>query len=266
MIKKFLLSFGFEIHKKDALRRSSLNGVLENLKINGCNPGTVIDVGAAFGSWSSMCATFFPKAHFLLIEPLVEYEAILKRVSTTIKNADVLLCGISSVREEKTLYVHPDLVGSSVNEESEPHTQQAAIPRTIPCKTLDEICEENHLQSPYLIKLDIQGAELEAIAGAKKTLAETDVCILEVSLIGCMKDVPLISEVIRILNEKGFVVYDIFGLHYRPLDHALAQVDIIFVPTSSPLLEMKWYANETQRQDMNKKCIEQLEKKGVWIQ
>jgi hypothetical protein len=31
------------------------------------------------------------------------------------------------------------------------------------------------------------------------------------------------------MKDRGFVAYDLFGAHTRPLDGALAQVDIVFV-------------------------------------
>ena len=114
------------------------------------------------------------------------------------------------------------------------------------------------------MKLDIQGSELDAIDGAEKTLPHVAALIMEVSFLECVKGAPLIAEIIQAMREKGFVPYDLFGIHYRPLDQALAQVDIVFVPTSSPLLAVKWYAQEHQRAQMNKKFIEQLKKESVW--
>jgi FkbM family methyltransferase len=259
-IKKILLSMGWEIRRAEKTPRGSLKGVLTHLNNVGIQPKTVIDVGAAFGSWSLLCAQVFPQSEYVLIEPLTEYQPALQQVVKVIQKADTLFCGISSTTGERTLYIHPDLVGSSLKEEHEPHTQNVSKPRVISCKTIDTICEEKHLQAPFLIKLDIQGSELDAIIGAQKTLTQTDVLIMEVSFLECMKGTPLIASMIQIMGEKGFVPYDLFGLNYRPLDQALAQMDIVFVPTTSPLLNSKWYAQEHQRSRMNKMFVEQLKK------
>lgn len=256
-VKKLLLSFGIEIHKKGKLQRCSLKGVLENLKTNGFDPASVIDVGAAFGSWSRVCAEVFPDAHYLLIEPLVEYEQALQKTISCIKQAEFLSLGISDATSETTIYVHPDLVGSSFKKEHEPHNQASCKERKIHCKTLDFVCGEKNLQAPYLIKLDIQGMEREALMGGSETLKSTQALIMEISLIECINYSGRFDEVIQFLSERGFVVYDLFGHNYRPYDQALAQVDILFVPESSFLRHVKWYANEQQRTQMNKKFEEQ---------
>ena len=86
---------------------------------------------------------------------------------------------------------------------------------------------------------------------------------MEVSLLECMNGAPLVSQVIRALDELGFVPYDFFGFNYRPIDQALAQVDIVFLPKSSQLLANTWYAREDQRAQMNQACRERLKKYGV---
>jgi len=52
---------------------------------------------------------------------------------------------------------------------------------------------------------------------------------------------PLLHEVTAFLHQHGFVAYDICGLMRRPLDMALAQVDMLFVPEQSPLRACKHY-------------------------
>jgi hypothetical protein len=45
------------------------------------------------------------------------------------------------------------------------------------------------------------------------------------------------------LNERDWVAYDICGLTRRPLDQALWQADLIFVPRNSPLrADKRWKA------------------------
>ncbi len=45
------------------------------------------------------------------------------------------------------------------------------------------------------------------------------------------------------LKEYGFVLYDVLSLLRRPLDQALAQLDVAFVPEASPLRrDHRWRA------------------------
>jgi Methyltransferase FkbM domain len=84
---------------------------------------------------------------------------------------------------------------------------------------------------PELIKLDIQGFELEALKGGSKTFGYTEVYILEVSLFpfSDLPGMPIISDVINFMLERNYVVYDFAGFLRRPLDGALGQCDICFV-------------------------------------
>jgi len=69
---------------------------------------------------------------------------------------------------------------------------------------------------------------------------------------------PELFDVICRMKDLGFVAYDLFGLHYRPLDHALCQVDIIFifVPWHSALRKSRAYATPEQRQLWNRERSE----------
>jgi len=98
-----------------------------------------------------------------------------------------------------------------------------------------------------LLKVDVQGAELRVLAGAKKILRECDAVILEATLFGTMIGGPQLAEVVAYMQGQGFATYDIWGMLYRPLDGALAQVDIAFVREDSVLRESQGFATEEQR-------------------
>jgi hypothetical protein len=49
------------------------------------------------------------------------------------------------------------------------------------------------------------------------------------------------------MKSQGFVAYDLCGLQYRPLDHALAQVDLAFCREDGPFRRHHAYASASQR-------------------
>jgi hypothetical protein len=91
------------------------------------------------------------------------------------------------------------------------------------------------LPIPDLLKLDVQGYELEVLKGAEKALRQMSAILIEVNFIDIHKGAPLIDELVLFLRDKGFVAYDICALTRRPLDQALWQADFIFVPRHSEL-------------------------------
>lgn len=92
---------------------------------------------------------------------------------------------------------------------------------------LDTVCKE--LPRPFLLKADVQGAELDVVNGALGILPETDLIILEVSLFPFWDGAPEFADVVAALRDLSFVVYALIGGHGRPLDEALAQIDVAFV-------------------------------------
>jgi hypothetical protein len=81
------------------------------------------------------------------------------------------------------------------------------------------------------------------VKGAEKSLPKIQVILAEVNLLDIHQNVPLLAEMIAWLDKRNWVAYDICGLTRRPLDKALWQADLIFVPRHSPLrADKRWSA------------------------
>ncbi len=99
---------------------------------------------------------------------------------------------------------------------------------TVPVVTIDELLERGELVLPELVKVDVQGYELEALRGAARLFGTTEVFIVEVSFFAFGPGWPLFHEVIAFMAERGYVVYDVADLTPRLLDGALGQADVCF--------------------------------------
>lgn len=186
-MQKLFNTMGIEVHRRDS--RSTLLGVLRAAKKAGLLPGTVIDVGAAYGSFALQCRRVFPDAMYICIEPLQEYEPLLERVTKSIPKADYILAAAASGPKEVTINVHPDLLGSSLYLEAE-DSNVNGVPRTAPAIILDGLTKDKRIKAPFLIKIDAQGAELDVLLGAEATLRSTEYIILEVSFFEFFKGGP----------------------------------------------------------------------------
>jgi FkbM family methyltransferase len=80
-------------------------------------------------------------------------------------------------------------------------------PVKVPLRTFDSLVEETALPPPYLLKLDIQGAEAAALAGAPRTLAGTSVVAVEMML----ED---FTDIHAALAQNGFDLFDLTDLSY----------------------------------------------------
>ena len=130
-----------------------------------------------------------------------------------------------------TLTVFEDLAGSSLVPLPDQALKQQGKQRQIEIIAIDDLIETKKINIPQLIKLDIQGFELEALKGAQKTFGFTEVYIIEVSLFPYneSQELPVLSDVINYMLLRDYVVYDFPGFLRRPFDGALGQCDICFV-------------------------------------
>jgi FkbM family methyltransferase len=225
LIQRVLNGFGYQI-TRDLTKRHSLAGVLEQIKKLGFEPQTVIDAGVAHGTFELY--ETFPDATHLLVEPLVEFEDVLKDISSQFSKVEYVIAAASSKQGTIRFTVRDDLTLSSSLDETDGSHINGTL-REVSKTTIDNLCHEKRLSGPYLIKIDVQGAELDVLDGAKKVLAESELVVLEVSLFQLFVDGPQFYDVVNYMKERQFVVYDIFGWHTRLLDEALAQVDLAFV-------------------------------------
>jgi FkbM family methyltransferase len=257
--------FGLEVRWKQnddgQLRpRTVTADVLQQAKRIGLVPGTVIDVGAAFGSFTRECHAVFPDAQYILLEPLEEYRPLLDQLIQATSNAHCCIAAAASRSGTMELNVHPDLVGSSLYREVERETDVNGIPRSVPVVTIDRVVTERGAVGPYLLKLDVQGAELDALQGAERVLADCELLVIEVSFFKFFHGGPECADVLAYMRGRGFVPYDIVGLQYRPLDHALSQADIVFVKEEGLFRRHHFYATPAQRAEQNARMKKHLGK------
>ena len=139
---------------------------------------TVIDVGCADGHFFLQCLDFFPDATPVNIDANSLYEPSLKAIQEVV-GGHYLIAAVSdeSGEVEMTTSVHP--YWSSLRPQDDPYWQR--INRLheskikVPAVTLDSLARKLELAPPFLLKLDVQGAEVQALRGAREVLAETAV-------------------------------------------------------------------------------------------
>jgi FkbM family methyltransferase len=264
-IRRLLALAGFEIRRsvpasRASVPRESILDTLEQSRAVGFVPSAVIDVGAAYGSFTGLCQTVFPQARYLLIEPLEEYRPLLEQAKRSSASVDYRLAAAAAHDGDVAINVHPDLVGSSLYREVESGTGVNGVMRTVRSMTVDRLLEETGLSGPFLLKVDVQGAELEVLAGADRALSESELVVLEVSFFKFFEDGPDCADVIAYMKTRGFVPYDVVARQYRPLDSALSQADIAFVREGGIFRRHHAYATAEQRHAQNRQMQHYLDK------
>lgn len=189
---------------------------------------TVIDVGASDGRWSADLMPHLPRARYLLIEAQSLHKPALDRFCAKHPNAQVALAaGGGSVGQ---IYFEADVPFGGRASLTPP--AQNCI--TVPVTTIDHEVQTRKLPGPYLIKLDTHGFELPILEGAKATLAQTDVVVMECYNFHVMPEALLFDEMCRHMHGLGFRTFDLVDPLHRPHDDALWQVDIVFMRETHP--------------------------------
>ena len=208
-----------------------MDSLLEDLKTRGLKCETVLDVGANNAEWSRMAKNIFPNSSFCLIEPQIEMKEKLESFCYQFNDSVYFLAGAGAKKGILTLTIWDDLKGSSFLPNQDQNSTNEKQQRDIDIITIDDLIDSGKIKKPELLKLDVQGFELEALKGAKKTFGYTEVYILEASLFSFsdLPGAPILSDVINFMSERDYVIYDFPGFLRRPFDGALGQCDICFV-------------------------------------
>jgi hypothetical protein len=77
-----------------------------------------------------------------------------------------------------------------------------------------------------LIKIDVQGSELDILMGGSKTTKRTKYVLLEVSTLEYNLKAPLIDEVVKKMREFYFKIEDIMDFKYY--NNQIFQMDFLF--------------------------------------
>jgi FkbM family methyltransferase len=183
---------------------------LAMLFARGVRYSTTIDVGCADGTFFLTHQYFgiFAGATPVNIEANPIYEESLRAIKDCAGGHYVIGAASDADGEaEMTLGVHP--YWSSLRDKDDRYWKQihnlsegSSKVRTF---TIDGLAEQLSLKPPYLLKLDVQGAEAQVLRGARRVLEQTDVVI-------CEADMHDFQSLNGLMVEAGFDLFDITNL------------------------------------------------------
>ena len=231
MIRYFKELFPHEFRqrlKRVLFAHQDMNARLLNLRRANFSPSGVVDGGAYQGDWTRTLWTVWPDCPSLMIEPLPSQFQVLSSLAAKTNGSAVAPKAVGSKRGE-VLFRLGETNSSIVSDGAREGTIK------VECTTLDDLLDEISGFKPDMLKLDLQGHELEALAGAERHLKQFEVIILEVSVLR-IGEVPVFSEVDRFMEARGYRLYDVLPQYYRPLDGALWQMDVFYVRDDSALI------------------------------
>jgi FkbM family methyltransferase len=219
---------------------------LRGLFRKGVRYSTVIDIGCADGQFflNLSAMGIDSGAVPLNVDVNVLYEESLKSIKD-VAGGDYRIAAVTNFEGhlELTTSAHP--YWSSVREEGDIYWSRlnrlSGKKVVVPATTLDTLCDRLALRGPFLLKLDVQGAEAQVLEGAAKTLKSTVAVI-------CETDVDDFQAVNAALVANEFILYDITHLN-RAADETLGWFYPVYVHRSVDFVLPKnfWDESENQR-------------------
>lgn len=204
--------------------------LLELIKKEDFEPRVIYDVGANIGTWTLLAKSFFPDAAVHAFEPLPEH--LTKLNSNTDRLTQIATHPFCLGNENKNAVINVSSFSDSSSMldatplEFEQFGIKKAAEQTVTVKRVDDLIEQGVLPVPDLIKLDVQGFELEVLKGADKYIDQVSYLIVEVSFKRYYYDQPLFLDIANYLSEFNFGIHA-FG-HSTPTGQELGQIDVLF--------------------------------------
>jgi FkbM family methyltransferase len=193
---------------------------------------TVIDVGANRGQFAVFATHRFPRAQLICFEPLEEPRRKVQQVVGGSGRLRLIDVAVGAEDGEAEFHVSASDDSSSLlpigqrQREVFPGTEERTTIQ-VPVQRLDHALKPADLQSPTLLKIDVQGGELGVLQGAQGLLDAIGAVLVEVSFVELYAGQALADDVWRCLVGNGFACRGIWSLTYGPAGECL-QGDLLF--------------------------------------
>lgn len=219
-----------------AWRRGLVHGVAASVEhealIASLPLATIVDVGANVGQFSLLASTLHPAARVIAFEPLPEAADRFERLFAGNARVRLHRAALGPARGTATLHVSAHNDSSSLLPIGEaqtrtfPGTGEVATV-TVPVGPLSDFVARAEIAAPALLKIDVQGFELEVLQGAETLLDAFDYVYVEASWVALYEGQALAGEVRDFLVGQGFAPAGEYNRTDAP-DGSPIQADFLF--------------------------------------
>lgn len=213
--------------------RFGVGAAIEHRAIIGALPlATVVDVGANVGQFSLLVRALHPDAQIVAFEPLPDAAERYRQVFQNDTKTVLHEAAISPERGTATMHISASADSSSLlpisDRQSElfPGTEEVGT-TDVEVGPLDAFVTPDQVGAPAMLKIDVQGFELEVLRGSAALLPAFSYVYVEASFEALYEDQALFDDVAAFLKQQGFVEAGRYNVAHTA-DGAPIQADFLF--------------------------------------
>jgi FkbM family methyltransferase len=230
-LKTALRVFRGEVIFQPSHGKMAVRDRLSEIKSRITNPRPlIIDGGANIGSITDTLLGYYPSAAIHAFEPIPHLADALR--TKYARRPNVVVHAKALGAEPKTLTFHQlNNIGASsflkptgITKKYHGHKVDVSIELAVEQVRLDDVVDGGI----DILKLDLQGYELEALKGAERSLPSTKLILIEVEFVPLYENQPLFGDIDVFLREQGFSLLNLYELWTHP-DGQLTSGDAIYL-------------------------------------
>ena len=213
--------------------RNPINDMRQLLRTQDVN--LIVDGGGHVGRYSVALARVFPKARIITFEPCSETFASLQQNVARFKAIEPVRLALGAKNEKQTLLKNASSGASSLRQPTAEGDRYFAETVTqigseeVEVVSLQTFCKERGIHRIDVLKLDLQGHEMDAIVGMEELIGSTSIIFSEVHFVETYAGSPLFSDIESYLRNKEFDFYRFYDLVHAKSDGRLIYGDAMFV-------------------------------------
>jgi len=194
---------------------------------------TVLDVGASRGQFALFAQQEWPDATIVCFEPLADPAAKLRRLlQGRVSIHQVALGSAPSILEMNVSGRDDSSSLLPLGRQIDEYPATAVTTSSVVSVDILDNYFEPATPTPVLLKIDVQGYELEVLKGAKSSLDLVGEILCECSFVELYSGQPLASDIVVFLKSAGFELAGVSGIS-RSRSGGQLQADLLFRRQSS---------------------------------
>ena len=199
------------------IRNNSRNAFKDQKRLlNNLKNGVIVDVGACLGETAQLYRKYFSQSKVICFEPFSESCDYLKRRFINDININVVESALGIKNETKPLYVSNF---SNLNSLQRPNERAWGFADKksvdVETTTLDQFCYENDIKHIDILKLDVQGSELDVLKGSRIILEKGNISLvyIEWQIVPLYENHSKYYEIAEFLAEYEYEVFNLYNIN-----------------------------------------------------